>query len=239
MSFLLDEFADPLTPKLPIFNSKEPSPDDLSPGDKERKLPSISTVKFVVERKAEEKVQPQRKEIISMSKNVADFTDPLRSVEVGANKIPEDRPVVKLAVETRYDNRFRTALSSTLLSVSPFLSFPLPYLETEQGRKCALRKLFPTELFYSKLMSNRNSLHLDRNESMEKKIKINANETLLKSPHPFLKLKLTTPWDNRDIQNLLAEFRSYGGRYPKKKNCNYEQIFFVNYLTNNIKIHSV
>ncbi|XP_049318083.1 putative 1-phosphatidylinositol 3-phosphate 5-kinase [Bactrocera dorsalis] len=217
MSFLLDEFADPLTPKPPIFNSKEPSPDDLSPGDKEQKLTSaVSTGKFVVERK-EEKVQPQRKEIISVSENVADFTDPLRSVEVDTNKISEDRPVVKLAVESRYDNRFRTALSSTLLSVSPFLSFPLPYLETEQGRKCALRKLFPTELFYSKLMSNRNSLHLDRNESLEH-IKIMANETMLKSPHPFLKLKLTTPCDNRDIQNLLAEFRSYGGRYPKKKN---------------------
>lgn len=214
MSFLLDEFAEPLTPKPPIFNSKEPSPDDLCSGHKAHKLP-ISIAKFVVERKVEERVQPQRKEIISVSENVSDFTDPLRSVEANANNISEDRPVVKLAVETRYDNRFRTALSSTLLSVSPFLNFPLPYLETEQGRKCTLRKLFAAELFYSKLWSNGNSIHLDRNESLEY-IKNGTDETLLEPPHPFLRLKITTPWENRDIQNLLAEFRAYGGRYPKK-----------------------
>jgi hypothetical protein len=29
----------------------------------------------------------------------------------------------------------------------------LPYLETEQGRKCLLRKRFPNELFFSKQWS--------------------------------------------------------------------------------------
>ncbi|XP_054736493.1 putative 1-phosphatidylinositol 3-phosphate 5-kinase isoform X1 [Anastrepha obliqua] len=212
MSFLLDEFADPLIPKPPIFNSKEPSPVDL-PSDEDDQ---IIHAKPAIERKVEEKILLQRKEIISVSENVADFTDPLRSAEITTNKVSVDRSVIGLAVESRYDNRFRTALSSTLLSVSPFLSFPLPYLETEQGRKCSLRPLFPTELYYSKLWSDRSNLHLDRHESLEQ-LKNTINENMLKSPHPFLKIKITTPWDNRDIQTLLAEFRACGGRYPKKK----------------------
>ncbi|XP_017482911.1 PREDICTED: putative 1-phosphatidylinositol 3-phosphate 5-kinase [Rhagoletis zephyria] len=214
MSFLLDAFADPLTPKPPIFNSKEASPDDLTFDDELVIRSTTERTKALLERKAEEKVLPTRKEIISVSENVADFTDPLRSADI-ANTMSGDRPV-ELAVETRYDNRFRNALSSTLLSVSPFLSFPLPYLETEQGRKCSLRRLFPTELYYSKLWSNINSsLHLDRHENLEQ-LKNAFNDTQLGAPHPFLKLKITTAWDNRDIQTLLAEFRAYGGRYPKK-----------------------
>ncbi|CAD7014619.1 unnamed protein product [Ceratitis capitata] len=213
MSFLLDEFADPLLPKPSIFNSKEPSPDDLSSDDEE----PILRQNTGIDRKIEEKIQFQRKEVISISKDVAEFTDPLRSTEVPTSKMSGNRPVIELAVETRYDNRFRTALSSTLLSVSPFLNFPLPYLETEQGRKCALRKLFPAELYYSKLWSDVNFPHLERHESLEH-TKNSTNEKLLKPPHPFLKLKITSPWDNRDIQNLLAEFRAFGGRYPKKKN---------------------
>ncbi|XP_067633023.1 putative 1-phosphatidylinositol 3-phosphate 5-kinase isoform X2 [Eurosta solidaginis] len=217
MAFLLDEFAEPLVPKPPIFNSKEPSPDDLPSDDEESILTSTCTQsKPVTERKAEEKANFQRKEIVSVSENVADFTDPLRSADTTINKISVVRPVEKLCVEMRYDNRFRTALSSTLLSVSPFLSFPLPYLETEQGRKCALRQHFPAELYYSKSWSNVNSnQHLERLDSLEQ---LNTgNETQLITPHPFLKLKITTPCENRDIQTLLAEFRAYGGRYPKKK----------------------
>ncbi|XP_033252827.1 putative 1-phosphatidylinositol 3-phosphate 5-kinase [Drosophila miranda] len=178
----------------------------------------------IAERKSEDKVTS------IVSENVADFTDPLRSTEADALSTSPSHvlPVVEaLAVETRYDNRFRTALSSTLLSVSPFLTFPLPYLETEQGRNCRLRKLFPAELYFSKQWSKAGPPSIqERSESCgdteaavksELGNKENEQQLQLLPAHEFVQMKLTAPATNRDIQTKLAEFRSFGGRFPKGK----------------------
>ncbi|XP_037956790.1 putative 1-phosphatidylinositol 3-phosphate 5-kinase [Teleopsis dalmanni] len=218
MSFLLDEYAQPLTPKPPIFDSKEPTPEDENANtcimkDDEPQLRS-GISKQIKERKSEDKI------ITVVTENVSDFTDPLRSTAIISDKASPDNSVGELAVETRYDNRFRNGLSSTTLSVSPFLTFPLPYLETEQGRNCSLRSLFPTELYFSKLWStncasncNNNNFNLSENTETFKM----CSESLIKPPHPFLEMKITAPIENRKIQTLLAEFRANGSRYPIKK----------------------
>lgn len=46
-------------------------------------------------------------------------------------------------------NKFKKALEGTILSVSPYLKFSIPYLETEVGRNCELRRFFPKEMYYS------------------------------------------------------------------------------------------
>lgn len=46
-------------------------------------------------------------------------------------------------------NKFKKALEGTILSVSPYLKFSIPYLETEIGRNCKLRRFFPKEMYYS------------------------------------------------------------------------------------------
>nr|XP_016929259.1 putative 1-phosphatidylinositol 3-phosphate 5-kinase [Drosophila suzukii] len=210
MSFLLNEFAQPLSPKPSIFDSKETSPKTETEAELRAKRPAI------MERKSEDKITT------IVSENVSDFTDPLRSTQAEAlSTSPCAPPVVEaLAVEPRYDNRFRTALSSTLLSVSPFLTFPLPYLETEQGRKCKLRKLFPAELYFSKQWSRTG---LERPDSVgdsdtrsEPGNKENQQMQLLPA-HGFVQMKITAPASSRDIQTKLAEFRSFGGRLPKGK----------------------
>ncbi|KAH8402497.1 hypothetical protein KR009_012395 [Drosophila setifemur] len=226
MSFLLNEFAQPLSPKPLIFDSKEASPTSETEAELRAKRSTIA------ERKSEDKITA------IVSENVADFTDPLRATQGEAlSTSPCAPPVVEaLAVEPRYDNRFRTALSSTLLSVSPFVSFPLPYLETEQGRKCKLRKLFPAELYFSKQWSRAGATNLERPESLgeseagksEAGNKENQQQMQLLPAHDFVKMKIISPASNRDIQSKLAEFRSFGGRFPKgkapmlrpkKKNC--------------------
>ncbi|KAL9891944.1 1-phosphatidylinositol 3-phosphate 5-kinase fab1 [Glossina fuscipes fuscipes] len=221
MSFLLDEYAEALTPKPPIFDSKETSPADENANinkssEEENVAQACSTPSkraVILERKSEEKI------FTTVTDVSHDFSDPLRSTS--NKKRDEQSPNLELEVEHRYDNRFRSALSSTILSVSPFLSFPLPFLETEQGRKCPLRSLFPAELYYSKLWSNSstnfsiNAHNLEQCDSSEI-IPINSEEIQLNPPHSFLKLKITAPADNCEIQTLLAEFRAYGGRYPKK-----------------------
>ncbi|KAH8277660.1 hypothetical protein KR018_003254, partial [Drosophila ironensis] len=214
MSFLLNEFAQPLSPKASIFDSKETSPKEESEAELRAKRPLIQ------ERKSEDKITT------IISENVSDFTDPLRSTQSEAlSTSPCAPPVVEaLAVESRYDNRFRTALSSTVLSVSPYLTFPLPYLETELGRKCKLRKLFPAELYFSKQWARGGLSHQERPDSLgeseagrtEPSNKENQQVKLLPA-HDFVKMKITAPAVNRDIQTKLAEFRSFGGRFPKGK----------------------
>lgn len=53
-------------------------------------------------------------------------------------------------IDSNSNNQFANALKKYDLSISPNVEFPLPYLETESGRKCALRSQFPTNLYYSK-----------------------------------------------------------------------------------------
>ncbi|XP_032292442.1 putative 1-phosphatidylinositol 3-phosphate 5-kinase isoform X1 [Drosophila virilis] len=222
MSFLLDEFAQPLSPKPSIFDSKESSPKAENAAEEhlEAAEPQLrsSAKRPLAERKSEEKFTA------AITENVADFTDPLRSSQTDTmSSSAANLNVQALAVENRYDNRFRNALSSTLLSVSPFLTFPLPYLETEQGRNCKLRKLFPAELYFSKLWS-KTPTALERPESLDADpFKSNTepgnkeNEQQLLPAHDFVKMKITSPANSRDIQTLLAEFRSFGGRFPKGK----------------------
>lgn len=159
MSFLLDEFARPPSPKPSIFDSKDYSPCDADTGDDvivanvdmiakhstQDRNPEPLRGKKLIEKKSEEK--------IVMKEDVQDFSDPLRATDLSPSTFNAETSVV-FAVEQPCDNRFRTALSSTILSVSPFTQFPLPFLETETGRKCALRSRFPHELYYSKQWSD-------------------------------------------------------------------------------------
>lgn len=156
MSFLLDEFARPPSPKPSIFDSKDYSPcetigfadtSSIETKNNEQQPDKQQRNKKLTEKKSEEK--------IILKKNVPDFSDPLRAAELSPSAYTGENSV-KFAVELPCDNRFRTALNSTILSISPFIQFPLPYLETEHGRKCALRCRFPNELYYSKQWSENN-----------------------------------------------------------------------------------
>lgn len=258
MSFLLNEFAEALTPKPIIFDSKEITPEEnnadmLLSSKYSQDLYDNGNDNCKIKIENVEKTESQLKNISianmlkevdnnditlrkeNISKNVCnttdmsnDFSDPLRSERTRSLEMSTETEKLELAVEHRYDDRFRSTLSSIILSVSPFVTFPLPFLETEQGRKCPLRSLFPAELYYSKLWSNsgnNNNSNLDFGETNEN---INGNildsilsEATLNSPHPFLLAKITAPIDSFELQTLLTEFRSFGGRYPKNPKSMY------------------
>lgn len=159
MSFLLNEFARPPSPKLSIFDSKDDSPCSENSRQYFKQISSGSAVGDATE-KSNNSNQPRTKktekkpdEKIVTKENVQDFSDPLRATDLVPRTCSAESPV-KFAVEQPCDNRFRTALNSTILSISPFSNFPLPYFETESGKKCALRKRFPNELYYSKQWSD-------------------------------------------------------------------------------------
>lgn len=145
---------------------------------------------------------------------VNDFTDPLHS---NNHEVFTSKPSEKLSVaELPFSNHFRKALDDTILCISPYLVFSIPYLETEQGRKCKLRKFFPSEIYYS--------LHFDPNKKIksikdsdnyENAIK-KCNVKKLKPPHPFITAQICKSADSAEVQSLLAHFRACGGRYEKK-----------------------
>lgn len=207
LAFLLDSFAEPPAPKTGIFDSKEHSPC----GNRETDIsnqPEKNIFRTDRINSTEEKLLDMKREKI-YKENVPDYSDPLRAMK--SEDVIPDSSGIQFAVEAPFDNRFRTSLSSLVLSISPYLSFPLPYLETEQGRKCALRKHFPNELFYSKQWSE----GPQRQSSIDQKPK-KKDSFELKPPHPFLTYKLTpTPSSMLEYQNLLADFRASGCRYPK------------------------
>lgn len=207
LSFLMDEFARPPSPKPNIFDSKEQSPSVESLNELD------DTSKFITETKRKSEDTKINRDKTMNIENVQDFSDPLRATDLSPS-VFDTGNTVQFAVEMPYDNRFRTALSSTILSISPFVSFPLPFLETEPGRKCFLRTHFPNELFYSKQWSD----NVEKPNYQE--IVATPIDTEIKPPHEFLTHKITTSIDNKEMQTLLASFRASGGRYQKTRTSN-------------------
>lgn len=167
-----------------------------------------------IKAKLKEKIPSEEKRVYGES--VSDRSDPLhqylneeedsfqRVSPTGQSLSVADLPLL---------NKFKKALDDTTLSFSPYLKFTIPYLETEPGRNCVLRKFFPKEIFYSaqfldKFEGSKGTIDPPQMENHLSKIK-------LKPRHPFQLAKLTSGVDTREVQSLLANFRACGGRlYP-------------------------
>ncbi|XP_055628535.1 putative 1-phosphatidylinositol 3-phosphate 5-kinase isoform X2 [Toxorhynchites rutilus septentrionalis] len=203
LAYLCDEYARPPSPRPSIFESKETSPSDESNNNNNERNTSSATMA----RKTEE----SDKRININKENVGDYSDPLRATTISPSVFSPESSF-ELTVETPFDNSFRAALSSTILSISPFLSFPLPYLETECGQKCALRCYFPKNLYFSKQWSE----HVHDKHAGLDSTAADWNETSkLLSPHEFTSYRITSAIDNKEMQTVLANYRASGGRYPK------------------------
>ena len=78
---------------------------------------------------------------------LTDQSDPLQSYQKS-----HDDSIFQSSLEmAEQKNRFKLkkALENVILSVSPYIHYDLPYLETEQGSKCELRRYFPEEIYWS------------------------------------------------------------------------------------------
>ncbi|ODM96587.1 1-phosphatidylinositol 3-phosphate 5-kinase [Orchesella cincta] len=125
----------------------------------------------------------------------------------------------------------KDCLSQIILSASPFITFPLPYLETEEGKRCDLRTFFPMEVYSSLRMNSdkrlsSSSMNPELIAECENNI-INAymhgvyiNSKIFmdypvierRDSHSFTSKKLTSPIGSDDVQSLIADFRRVGGR---------------------------
>lgn len=155
----------------------------------------------------------------SYGKSISDHSDPLHQylnededIFVGVNTSVQQLSVANFPLS----NKFKKALDDTILSVSPYLTFSVPYLETEPGRNCVLRKFFPKEIYHSLQFSEKiegvrsNSITTDC-------VRLDNQMTnlSLKPEHAFVRTKITSSAESREVQTLLSDFRACGSRiYP-------------------------
>ncbi|KDR20319.1 1-phosphatidylinositol 3-phosphate 5-kinase isoform X2 [Zootermopsis nevadensis] len=160
--------------------------------------------------------------------SVSDFSDPLHlylnledEVFHAGNQSTSCGQWLSVA-ELPLSNRFRKALDDTILSSSPYLKFTVPYLETEPGRNCVLRKFFPDEIFWSAQFgtlagggsssSARAIASGEVNDVLSQEGDSKFKEIKLRPQHPFVSAKLTSTVESCEVQTLLAHFRACGGR---------------------------
>ena len=206
LAFLLDLFASPPSPKPSIFDSIDQSP----LGDVLKQLENILDIP-----KADDKACANillKKDKSVNIENVADFSDPLRATNLSPT-LYEPESIVEFEVQRPFDNKFRTSLNSTILSISPCISLPLPFLESEAGKKCILREFFPQQLYYSKQWMNENEKPIVTEPLAS--VQVSDEPQNVKPPHEFLTMNITASIDSKDIQTAIADFRRAGGRYPK------------------------
>ncbi|XP_039284821.1 putative 1-phosphatidylinositol 3-phosphate 5-kinase [Nilaparvata lugens] len=148
--------------------------------------------------------------------SVSDFSDPLHLYLNFEDEVFGDNSSQALAVaELPVVNKFRKALDDTILCISPFIKVPVPYLETETGRNCELRKYLPEEIFWSAQISDDKSGSQKNTASDSQSAENRLQGIKLAPKHPFTTAKLTQSADTADIQTLLANFRACGGRLPR------------------------
>lgn len=149
---------------------------------------------------------------------VEDFSDPLHTLlnsdEDGA-ALTEHRLSLKSQV-LPLSNSFKLALDSTILCCSPFIRITVPYLKTEAGRRCELRKFFSDEIYWSPKTCDNEEVwnKMEPDDSLLSALTArNMQEKIVILPyHPFTYRKLSYFWESIEAEALLADFRARGGR---------------------------
>ncbi|XP_073946785.1 putative 1-phosphatidylinositol 3-phosphate 5-kinase, partial [Choristoneura fumiferana] len=131
---------------------------------------------------------------------IRDFSDPLR-----ATVSVEDDVFLPTEESLKADNHTdRWSIDDTILSMSPNIIIPPPYLETEAGRRCPLRKYFPVPL----LRPPPRAPHTPRVRRVSRpRQSVDAVQVL----HPFIATPITGTADEPALRGALANYRATGG----------------------------
>lgn len=156
-----------------------------------------------------------KKESIT-SELVTDLSDPLHSYQILKDEKIFDYSSAPLLKEDKRhtSQQFKKALSEVLLTISPFVKFDMPYLETEAGSICKLRSCFPSEIFWSELF------HPERSSQINGRQKLSATENAVTTntslpsikllpKHPFITDRLSLPVTDLQIQVGIHSFHSF------------------------------
>lgn len=175
--------------------------------------------------KIREKILSEDKRV--HGKSVSDHSDPLHQylIEDEADVVRQISPTDQnLSVaDLPLLNKFKNSLNDTILSFSPYLKFTTPYLETEPGRNCTLRSFFPKEIYHSSQFEEKIECGKTSSVSVDQQAEKPLKNLNLQPRHPFTMAKLTSGVESKQVQALLADFRSCGGRLPPGSNVLLEE----------------
>ena len=128
-----------------------------------------------------------------------------------SDKVGDKKPKANDCDMLKESKKFSDLLSETLLSSSPFCPYPLPYLLTEEGRKCSCRRFIPDQIYLSDLLNNENVVeNLNEGLVVGKEAQENPN-LIFKEPHAFTRSSVIPCPQDQTTKCLLADFRARGG----------------------------
>ncbi|CAH1248992.1 PIKFYVE [Branchiostoma lanceolatum] len=237
ISFLMDEFAMP--PGQPDTKGSPPHT-ALAPNSRQKdKLAAKENPREEKSSEKEKHAKMPLKEVVigspeeesPLEANIqADFAHPLQRNWRSASYVEVGDRETQL---TSLISQFETEVSKRKLCTSPFLQQDMPYLLTEEGNRCVLRKYFPTQVFWSgrfeltperekQLERERSKLYeLEPMRGKENSLHFNSRYSTsgvnIVPPHSFLSGPLKDPITNQQTAALLAEFRALGGRLQESK----------------------
>lgn len=114
---------------------------------------------------------------------------------------------------------FQHILDTILLSSSPLMKYPLPYLLTSEGKQCELRKFMSGDIYWSPLFFGESSADRSSSEGEVDSTEGTNHDknVVITQTHPFVRTVFEE--DARDVKvlELLASFRAEGGRVNLRK----------------------
>lgn len=216
-SFLMDEFAF-LQSALPNYSDPEVLDKESKPKTGRESEPSKNEMSERSLKKTKSKTDEGRK---LPAQSVSDFSDPLHSYLQQDDDSPQESAFKVDKLPTT--DTFKKLLNDVVLCCSISVKIPIPFLETDAGKKCALRKFFPQEIYWSRHFTQTNEfkilqeidtqIDLDEEASSTFKKGINHSKNVEIGPHhDFVSLKITDFLKSSiEMLSLLSDFRARGG----------------------------
>lgn len=204
---ILDEEATPIILKLE-------QDDRLSPGD------NLDTDQLIESNEvggiAEDDIVNEDTIISTSNAGDSDYEEFDEEVRVKLSKKP-----------TSPEEVFQTILSSHFISTSPYMSFTIPYLETDKGSKADIRRYLPNVIYWSHWFQAKNTENVttptsrSRTHSTFKVLDIDSSirhNYKSVSSHPFTMATFLNPANCNEYKAALADFRARAS-LPDEPNC--------------------
>ncbi|XP_052758943.1 1-phosphatidylinositol 3-phosphate 5-kinase [Galleria mellonella] len=145
---------------------------------------------------------------------IQDFSDPLHSTLSVDDDVFLPKEEAKLKADNHTD---RWSTDDVVLSMSPNVVIPAPYLATEAGRRCGLRQYLRDALHAAAPAPRPATPRARRVPHAPQHAHAHAHAharppTLLTEPHPFIRDPITASADDPAVKAALANYRATGCR---------------------------
>ncbi|XP_037294828.1 putative 1-phosphatidylinositol 3-phosphate 5-kinase isoform X3 [Manduca sexta] len=134
---------------------------------------------------------------------IKDFSDPLHSTLSVDDEVFLPKEEAELKADTQTE---RWSTDDVVLSLSPNVAVPAPYLETEAGRRCALRAYYPRPLVAPRAPPPTPRALRRAPHPPPRRPPASAEV------HPFIRNPITTNADDPALKTALAHYRATGCR---------------------------